>query len=50
MEKLFLPSLLIASCLMLTACDNHPYKEELQRIYDNNNETGNKAICMVVGG
>ena len=35
--------------LGLTGCDSYPYKTEIQEIYDRNNQSGNKAICMMVG-
>ena len=35
--------------LGLTGCDSYPYKADLQKIYDRNNKSGNKAICMMVG-
>ena len=35
--------------LGLTGCDSYPYKADLQKIYDRNNQSGNKAICMMVG-
>lgn len=35
--------------ILLTACDNYPYKKDIQEIYDWNNETGDKAICMMAG-
>ena len=33
----------------LTGCDTYPYKTDIQKIYDRNNQSGNKAICMMVG-
>jgi uncharacterized protein involved in tolerance to divalent cations len=36
-------------CLVLIACDSYPYKEKIQSGYDWNNQTGDKAICMMVG-
>ena len=35
--------------LGLTGCDSYPYKTDIQKIYDRNNQSGNKAICMMVG-
>ena len=35
--------------LGLTGCDSYPYKTDIQEIYDRNNKSGNKAICMMVG-
>ena len=35
--------------LGLTGCDSYPYKTDLQKIYDRNNQSGNKAICMIIG-
>ena len=35
--------------LGLTGCDSYPYKTDIQEIYDRNNQSGNKAICMMVG-
>ena len=35
--------------LGLTGCDSYPYKTDIQEIYDWNNQSGNKAICMMVG-
>ena len=35
--------------LGLTGCDSYPYKSDIQEIYDRNNKSGNKAICMMVG-
>ena len=35
--------------LGLTGCDSYPYKADLQKIYDRNNQSGNKAICMIIG-
>ena len=35
--------------LGLTGCDSYPYKDKIQRGYDLNNQSGNKAICMIVG-
>ncbi|WP_392564880.1 hypothetical protein RHO13_05860 [Orbus wheelerorum] len=49
MNKLLFIGLLTLSTLGLTACDNYPYKEKIQRGYDWNNQTGDKAICMMVG-
>jgi hypothetical protein len=42
--------LLVAFCsLVLIACDNYPYKEDIQETYDSGNQTGQKGICMMVG-
>jgi hypothetical protein len=42
--------LLVAFCsLVLIACDNYPYKEDIQETYDSGNQTGEKGICMMVG-
>ncbi|WP_392564876.1 hypothetical protein RHO13_05840 [Orbus wheelerorum] len=49
MNKLLFIGLVTLSALGLTACDNYPYKEKIQRGYDWNNQTGDKAICMMVG-
>ncbi|WP_392563629.1 hypothetical protein RHO13_09920 [Orbus wheelerorum] len=49
MKKRLLIGLMVISSLLLTACDNYPYKTEMQEIYDWNNQTGDKAICMMVG-
>ncbi|WP_392563622.1 hypothetical protein RHO13_09885 [Orbus wheelerorum] len=49
MKKRLLIGLVVISTLLLTACDNYPYKTEMQEIYDWNNQTGEKAICMMVG-
>ncbi|WP_392563623.1 hypothetical protein RHO13_09890 [Orbus wheelerorum] len=49
MKKRLLIGLMVISSLLLTACDNYPYKTEMQEIYDWNNQTGDKAICMIVG-
>jgi hypothetical protein len=46
MKKILIVAL---CCLVLNACDTYPYKEEIQDIYDWNNQTGDKAICMMVG-
>ena len=35
--------------LGLTGCDTYPYKTDIQEIYDWNNQSGNKAICMMIG-
>ncbi len=35
--------------LGLTGCDSYPYKTDIQEIYDWNNQSGNKAICMIIG-
>ena len=35
--------------LGLTGCDTYPYKTDIQKIYDRNNKSGNKAICMMIG-
>ena len=35
--------------LGLTGCDTYPYKTDIQKIYDRNNQSGNKAICMIIG-
>ena len=35
--------------LGLTGCDSYPYKTDIQEIYDWNNQSGNKAICMMIG-
>ncbi|WP_392564110.1 hypothetical protein RHO13_00145 [Orbus wheelerorum] len=48
-KRLFWISLLSLSSLLLTACDNYPYKTDIQETYDWNNQSGNKAICMIVG-
>jgi len=47
--KRLLIGLIAISSLLLTGCDNYPYKEKIQRIYDWNNQSGDKAICMIVG-
>jgi len=49
MKKLLLIGLIGLGTLLLTGCDNYPYKEKIQRGYDWNNQSGEKAICMVVG-
>ncbi|WP_392564875.1 hypothetical protein RHO13_05835 [Orbus wheelerorum] len=49
MKKRLLIGLMVISSLLLTACDNYPYKTDIQEIYDWNNQTGEKAICMMVG-
>ncbi|WP_392564113.1 hypothetical protein RHO13_00160 [Orbus wheelerorum] len=49
MNKTLLISALSVSSLLLTACDNYPYKTDIQETYDWNNQSGNKAICMIVG-
>jgi hypothetical protein len=42
--------LLVAFCsLVLIACDNYPYKKDIQETYDSGNQTGQKGICMMVG-
>ncbi|TEA27914.1 hypothetical protein [Candidatus Schmidhempelia bombi] len=48
MKKLLLTSLLGIGTLALAGCDNYPYKEKIQGIYDWDNQTGDKAICMVI--
>ena len=35
--------------LGLTGCDSYPYKADIQEIYDRTDQSGNKAICMMVG-
>ena len=35
--------------LGLTGCDSYRYKTDIQEIYDWNNQSGNKAICMIIG-
>ncbi|WP_392563562.1 hypothetical protein RHO13_09445 [Orbus wheelerorum] len=47
--KQLLIGLMVISSLLLTACDNYPYKTDIQEIYDWNNQAGDKAICMMVG-
>jgi len=49
MKKILLIGLMGLSTLLLTGCDNYPYKEKIQRGYDWNNQSGEKAICMMVG-
>ena len=49
MKKILLISVLSISSLLLTACDNYPYKTDIQETYDWNNKSGNKAICMMIG-
>ena len=49
MNKSLFIGLLTLSSLSLTACDNYPYKEDIQETYDWNNQGGDKAICMIVG-
>ncbi|TEA27913.1 hypothetical protein [Candidatus Schmidhempelia bombi] len=49
MKKLLLTSLLGIGTLALAGCDNYPYKQDIQELYDWNNQTGDKAICMMVG-
>ncbi|WP_392563563.1 hypothetical protein RHO13_09450 [Orbus wheelerorum] len=47
-KRLFWISLLSLSSLLLTACDNYPYKTDIQETYDWNNQSGDKAIYMIV--
>ena len=49
MNKQWVMALLSLMVLGLTGCDSYPYKADLQKIYDRNNQSGNKAICMMVG-
>jgi hypothetical protein len=49
-DKTMKKILLIALCsLALIACDTYPYKEDIQETYDSGNQTGEKAICMMMG-
>ena len=49
MNKRWVMALLSLMVLGLTGCDSYPYKTDIQEIYDWNNQTGNKAICMIIG-
>ena len=49
MNKRWVIALLSLMVLGLTGCDTYPYKSDIQEIYDRNNKSGNKAICMMVG-
>ena len=49
MNKRWVMALWGLMILGLTGCDSYPYKADLQKIYDRNNQSGNKAICMMVG-
>ncbi|AJA46115.1 hypothetical protein FPB0191_02312 [Frischella perrara] len=49
MNKRWVMALLSLMVLGLTGCDSYPYKTDIQEIYDRNNKSGNKAICMMVG-
>ena len=49
MNKRWVMALLSLMVLGLTGCDSYPYKTDIQEIYDWNNQSGNKAICMMVG-
>ena len=49
MNKRWVMALWGVIVLGLTGCDSYPYKADLQKIYDRNNQSGNKAICMMVG-
>ena len=49
MNKRWVMALLSLMVLGLTGCDSYPYKTDIQKIYDRNNKSGNKAICMMVG-
>ena len=49
MNKRWVMALLSLMVLGLTGCDSYPYKTDIQEIYDRNNQSGNKAICMMVG-
>ena len=49
MNKRWVMALWGVIVLGLTGCDSYPYKTDIQEIYDWNNQSGNKAICMMVG-
>ena len=49
MNKRWVMALWGVIVLGLTGCDSYPYKTDIQKIYDRNNQSGNKAICMMVG-
>ena len=49
MNKRWVMALWGLMILGLTGCDSYPYKTDIQKIYDRNNQSGNKAICMMVG-
>ena len=49
MNKRWVMALLSLMVLGLTGCDSYPYKTDIQEIYDWNNQSGNKAICMMIG-
>ena len=49
MNKRWVMALWGVIVLGLTGCDSYPYKTDIQKIYDRNNKSGNKAICMMVG-
>ena len=49
MNKRWVMALWGLMILGLTGCDSYPYKADLQKIYDRNNQSGNKAICMIIG-
>ena len=49
MNKRWVMALLSLMVLGLTGCDSYRYKTDIQEIYDWNNQSGNKAICMMIG-
>ena len=49
MNKRWVMALWGLMVLGLTGCDTYPYKTDIQEIYDWNNQSGNKAICMMIG-
>jgi len=41
--------LMLIMALYFSFFDTYPYEEKIQRLYDKNNPSGNKAICLIVG-